>query len=167
MSSTYPHYSAPSSLPSDYAILSQYAASRNLQNDPEEEEPPNVDGPSTHPDDDIYTPNAVAIPGRHTPIRRSSFPTLYVTPFNPTTGPLPDKAGYRSGPNPPSENTPLLGPLVPRIEEEVDKNDSSEPVVSMLWEEVRILGKYTLPVFGLVPYQPLYSLTRGISDHFT
>ena len=158
MSSTYVHYSAPSSLPSDYALLSRYAAAQNMQNDLDEEthEQVSEQGPSgTHPDDDVYNPNAMPIPGRRPPVRRSSFPTLYVTPFNPTTGPLPDKSGYRSGPVPPkpNENTPLLGPLVPRIEEEVDKNDNSEPAVNMLWDEVRILAKYTLPVFGFVSYR--------------
>lgn len=153
MSSTYVHYSAPSSLPSDYALLSRYAAAHDMQNGLDEDNEQAVGGePSTHPDDDVLSPDAVAIPGRRNPIRRSSFPTLYVTPFNPTTSPLPDKSGYRSGPSRPNptENTPLLGPLVPRIEEEVDKNDKSEPPSSMLWEEVRILGKYTLPVFGSV-----------------
>lgn len=155
MSSTYVHYSAPSSLPSDYALLSRYAAAHDVENntnDGNSNDEPVMDGPSNHPDDDMYNPNSVPIPGRRTPVRRSSFPTLYVTPFNPTTGPLPDKSGYRSGPHPskPSENTPLLGPLVPRIEEEVDKNDRDEPAVSMLMEEIRILGKYTLPVFGFV-----------------
>ncbi|THH31443.1 hypothetical protein EUX98_g2769 [Antrodiella citrinella] len=152
MSSTYVHYGAPSSLPSDYALLSRYAAAHdvNPESDNEDEDDHHtMVGSSTHPDDDLLSPNAVPI-GRRTPIRRSSFPTLYVTPFNPVTGPLPDRSGYRSGPNAnPSENTPLLGPLVPRIEEDVDKNDDShEPAVNMLLEEIRILGKYTLPVFG-------------------
>ncbi|KAH8083292.1 MATE efflux family protein [Cristinia sonorae] len=151
MSFTYVHYSAPSSLPSDYALLSRYAAAHDLNSDTldEQDEQMPSDGPSTHPDDDVLNTNAVAIPGRHNLARRSSFPTIYVTPFNPTTtGPLPDKSGYRSGPTKPTENTPLLGPLVPRIEEEVDGADNSEHASSMLWEEIRILGKYTLPVFG-------------------
>ena len=86
--------------------------------------------------------------------RRSSFPTAYVTPFNPTTmGPLPDKAGHRSGPSAPAptENTPLLAPLVPRIPEEVDNEDlnpESGERPNVLWEEIRILTKYALPVCG-------------------
>ncbi|KAK7683105.1 hypothetical protein QCA50_013778 [Cerrena zonata] len=40
-------------------------------------------------------------------------------------------------------------PLVPRIEEEVDDVDpNSETSANLLWEEFRILTKYTIPVFG-------------------
>ncbi len=55
----------------------------------------------------------------------------------------------------PSETTPLLNPLVPRIEEEVDTENCSEGNVlsghkhrKMYWEEGKILVKYTLPVLG-------------------
>ena len=69
-------------------------------------------------------------------------------------GPLPDKAGHRSGPKPiePTENTPLLAPLVPRIEEECDAEDAREPpnFLTMLKEEAGVLTKYTLPVFAYV-----------------
>ncbi|KAF7794040.1 hypothetical protein EIP86_005168 [Pleurotus ostreatoroseus] len=68
-------------------------------------------------------------------------------------GPLPDKTGHRSTPHQPepTENTPLLAPLVPRIPEEVDGEDlrpGSDRRHSAIWEEVKILSKYTLPVFG-------------------
>ena len=153
MSFTYPHYSAPSSLPSDYAILSRYAAANGIEE--EQNDPENNQGESSAmaSENDLLSPNAVPIPGQHGVKRRSSFPTSYVTPFNPTTGPLPDKSGFRSGPHSASanENTPLLAPLVPRIEEEVDDVDpNSESSANLLWEEMRILTKYTIPVFGYV-----------------
>jgi MATE family multidrug resistance protein len=54
----------------------------------------------------------------------------------------------------PTENTPLLGPLVPRILEDVD-SDAEEPDAMahhsnghMYWEEFRILMKYTMPILG-------------------
>ncbi|KAI0070551.1 MATE efflux family protein [Panus rudis PR-1116 ss-1] len=158
MSFTYVHYSAPSSLPSDYALLSRYAAAHGLNETPDEsnETEDIEDASTTNADDDTVDSRAMPIPGadagkQKTVARRSSFPATYVTPFNPTMGPLPDRSGYRSGPHPPAatENTPLLAPLVPRIEEEVDEVDpNAEAPVNLLWEEARILAKYTLPVFG-------------------
>lgn len=69
-------------------------------------------------------------------------------------GPLPDKSGHRSGPKAPdpTENTPLLAPLVPRIEEECDAEDRAEPpnVLKMFKEEAAVLVKYTVPVFVYV-----------------
>ena len=161
MSSTYVHYSTPSSLPSDYALLSRYAAARNINNlddqaEDNEEPVPSDDTLTSIDSEDFSTgaetaPFPIPRPGRLT--RRSSFPTSYIRPINPTMGPLPDKAGHRSGPNPPqpSENTPLLAPLVPRIQEEVDGEDlrpGSAKRQSAVWEEIKILSKYTLPVFG-------------------
>lgn len=158
MSSTYVHYSTPSSLPSDYALLSRYAAARNLheRTDETDETATSEDtltDPAADSDVDAETTQAAAhpIPGRLT--RRSSFPTSYIRPINPTMGPLPDKLGNRSGPNPPqaSENTPLLAPLVPRIQEDVDDEDlrpGSAQRKNVIWEELKILSKYTLPVFG-------------------
>ncbi|KAI0825956.1 MATE efflux family protein [Irpex lacteus] len=161
MSSTYVHYSTPSSLPSDYALLSRYAAAQGVTdstnahdtNSAAEGQALNDDDTSIYDFDDAdLTPEARALLRRKN--RRSSFPTPYVTPFNPTSmGPLPDETGHRTGPAGPNatENTPLLAPLVPRIEEEVDEEDvspSSAARPNILWEEIRILSKYTLPVFG-------------------
>ncbi|TBU24333.1 MATE efflux family protein [Dichomitus squalens] len=159
MSSTYVHYAAPSSLPSDYALLSRYAAANPgaAAGADEQAEASSVALSSDvdeHEDEssglDIHT-NGVVI-SRSTSKRRSSFPSSYITPFNPTMGPLPDKHGHRSGPHPkdPNENTPLLAPPVPRIEEECDaaSNNSARPFGELLREEARILVKYTLPVFG-------------------
>lgn len=154
MSFTYMHYSTPSSLPSDYAILSRYAATHNpTQQPPDTDLPINNGELLNHTDDEYIPPNSLPIPGRVDMARRSSFPTTYVTPFNPTTGPLPDRSGFRSGPHllSPNENTPLLSPMVPRIREEVDDDDSNvEPATNLLWDEACILAKYTLPVCGSV-----------------
>lgn len=150
MSFTYMHYATPSSLPSDYAILSRYAAANNLDHAPID---PNTQNEEPSDDDDTLSVNSLPVPGcTHSP-RRTSFPTPYVTPFNPTLGPLPDKSGFRSGPHHlnANENTPLLSPFVPRIPEDVDEEASeSEPASNLLWDETRILAKYTLPVFGSV-----------------
>jgi len=47
------------------------------------------------------------------------------------------------------ENIPLLGPLVPRVEEAGDEDDTKSNTF-MFWEELHILSKYTLPLFGYV-----------------
>ena len=52
MSSTYVHYSTPSSLPSDYALLSRYAAAHDLNmSAAAQEEETNGAGPSTDIED--------------------------------------------------------------------------------------------------------------------
>ncbi|KZT68931.1 MATE efflux family protein [Daedalea quercina L-15889] len=154
MSQTYVHYSTPSSLPSDYALLSRYAAAHNMHaanglnghEDGRAEDEAAISEGDASPE---QTRTGLSIPSKQVG-RRKSFPSTYITSFKPTVGPLPDKSGYRSGPPDPndaSENTPLL---VPRIEEEVDRADpaDAEGCSSMLKEEVKILAKYTLPVFG-------------------
>lgn len=154
MSSTYVHYSAPSSLPSDYALLSRYAAAHDQV---VEDSDANSALLSAEIDDhdDAHEENGVDIRGGNPRgPRRGSFQTSYLAPFNPTMGPLPDEYGHRSGPKPsdPNENTPLLAPPIPRIEEECDREDASDPHNSskIFWEEIGILTKYTLPVFGYV-----------------
>ncbi|PSS37982.1 hypothetical protein PHLCEN_2v165 [Hermanssonia centrifuga] len=147
MSSTYVHYSTPSSLPSDYALLSRYAAAHNNLSDHQED-----DEQAVVPDEILNGDDDIA-PSSSKKKRRSSFPTSYITPFNPTMGPLPDKMGRRSGPmkHQSTETTPLLAPLVPRIQEDVDNEDVNPPTgrrPNVLWEETKILAKYTLPVFG-------------------
>ena len=132
MSSTYVHYSnTASSLPSDYALLSRYAAARNLQELSDEAEETDVsDGSSTNEEPDLTSTgtSATRLPIPRRRARRSSFPTSYIRPINPIMGPLPDKTGHRSTPHQPepTENTPLLAPLVPRIPEEVDGEDLSQ-----------------------------------------
>lgn len=135
MSSTYAHYQGPASLPSDYAILSRYAAPDSVSEDESEDERPMRETGGSTP----------RIP------RRTSFPSSYLRPRNPTMGPLPQNHPSSSLGSDTTETTPLLAPLVPRIEEEVDENDdSNETALKMFWEELRILTRYALPVFGSV-----------------
>ena len=130
------HYGTPSSLPSDYALLSRYANARGMTNGDE-------------PIDDFYDPSDPSdahndgIPIRPT-ARRSSFPSPYLRPLQPK---LPDS--FASKVSVPDEYSPLL---VPRIVEE-DTNSSTDPVHSqsaakVYRDEFRILVKYSLPVFG-------------------
>lgn len=138
MSSTYNHYTSPSSLPSDYNTVARFAASQHHEEQTVADEP-EVDGMSDHT--------------RATTHHGSVLASDYVTPFNPTMGPLPDEFGHRSGPHHPnaSETTPLLAPPVPRIVEDCDEIDPAEPPVAsyaMYKEELGVLMKYTLPVFG-------------------
>ena len=130
MSSTYAHYQQPSSLPADYAILSR------LNSHPEPESVEEEEGSS----------------GFSTPRRRESFPQAeYYRPHNPTIGHYPvdrtrrvDNGSFRL----PSETTPLLSnPPVPRIEENNPSADN-ESKISMFWEEMLILAKYSFPIFG-------------------
>ncbi|KAH8110297.1 MATE efflux family protein [Phellopilus nigrolimitatus] len=179
MSSTYVHYSTPSSLPSDYALLSRYAAAQlghgdsddndNNDDDDDNSNLENNEAAIASQDDlpTISTPRAHGTsslahrdgPGRS---RRSSFPKEYIRPLNPSMAPLPlphstdhdNTRQWTSGSKSiiPTENTPLLGPLVPRIEEEVDGEDredfEGQSTFVKYWEESKILMKYTMPVFG-------------------
>ena len=120
MSSTYAHYQGPSSLPSDYAILSRLRADTSTS---------------------------------------ASFPAeYYYRPHNPTIGSYPHIDPHSEAPwhltHPPTEATPLLNnPPVPRIEENIDVNTSTNTSsnIAMFWEELAILTKYALPVFGYAP----------------
>ncbi|KAI0064869.1 MATE efflux family protein [Artomyces pyxidatus] len=139
MSATYIHYSAPSSLPSDYALLSRYAAARGVT---EVDEPSSDDEPEEEVSGGENLDSMHASPYRP---RRSSFPTAFIRPPHPT---MPE---IMTSKRPiPDEFTPLL---VPRIEEEPDRGDVLHPQnashsLKTYVEELRILTKYTLPVFG-------------------
>lgn len=151
MSSTYVHYSAPSSLPSDYAILSRYAASRPPLSPFDDESDEDI------PHDDQNDPTTHVQPISP---RRSSFPAQYIRPLGPVQAPVTPilrhstSSRFTSTSVIPNENTALLGPLVPRIEEEGDRtpngaNDDST-ILEKYLNELTILAKYTLPVFGYV-----------------
>lgn len=167
MSSTYVHYTS-SSLPSDYALLSRYSATQSdsttSATQSEQAEASSV-APSSHLDEEEDEDSGVPIQangsGRPLTQRRSSLPNSRLPPFNPTMSPLPDRHGHRSGPHlkKPNENTPLLAPPVPRIEEECDTSpdDGTPRFSSMFREEMGILTKYTLPVFGYAHFLPLCS----------
>jgi MATE family multidrug resistance protein len=131
------HYGTPSSLPSDYALLSRYANARGTTNidDPVDDLYDSTE-PSDAPIDDMI-PNSPAT-------RRSSFPSPYLRPLQPKLlEPFASKAAV------PDEYTPLL---VPRIVEE-DASPSTDPACSqstakVYRDEFYILCKYSLPVFG-------------------
>ena len=134
------HYGTPSSLPSDYAILSRYAHAReNADTDDEHDHAIYDPDESTDTQDDMNPHGRV--------IRRTSFHSSYVLPVQPNISePFNPKAAFL-----PDEYTPLL---VPRIEEEVDT--STDPIhpqsTSQIYrDEFRILFKYTLPVFLYTP----------------
>jgi len=140
-----PMHGTPSSLPSDYAILSRYAHARENANTDDEHDHAIYD-----PDEPTDTQDDMNPHGRI--IRRTSFPSSYVLPVQPNISePFNPKAFISD------EYTPLL---VPRIEEEVDT--STDPIhpqsTSQVYrDEFRILFKYTLPVFGYTsPFRMLF-----------
>ncbi|KAJ7033193.1 MATE efflux family protein [Mycena alexandri] len=111
------------SLPSDYATVSRYAAAHSNGMEPSEE-------------------------ATNTESSHTSSPSLAKRPSRPSLGvPVVAQNGHR-----PTENTPLLnpGPHVPRIEEnEVETGSDSDLSTAALYlSELRILTKYSLPVFG-------------------
>lgn len=123
------------SLPADYAILSHYTGSRGERD-------------TDQTADDHYSDarSSVAFTSEYASpriLRRSSFPTSYLRPPVPFADErvLP-KSRFAT------ENSPLLGPLVPRIDEETNRNASHNVAMIMFWEELHILTRYTIPVFG-------------------
>ncbi|KAF9561399.1 MATE efflux family protein [Agrocybe pediades] len=143
MSSTYAHYQGPSSLPADYAIVSRINS--HEQND--------LHGS----DDEQYIPDGAegSVNTNHRGARRESITKsrYHHRPLNPTIGsyiPQEQTATPRLSFNA-SESTPLLNnPPIPRIEEAVDRDPAADDgsKIVMFWEEVWILSKYALPVFG-------------------
>ncbi|KAJ7054450.1 MATE efflux family protein [Mycena amicta] len=117
---SYAHSAVAGSLPSDYATVSRFAAA--------------------HPGG---TEQGLEPEGSHTTIaRRPSRPTMAL----PASSHRP-----KSMPNP-TENTPLLYPeaQVPRIHENIDDDagDAELSTGAVYWSELRILTRYSLPVFG-------------------
>lgn len=129
----------PSSLPQDYAILSRFAAP--LSGETQEE----LESSSARNDqEECDEEDALLVPRQQ--VRRTSFPSSYILPPQPSMNIIPTAPSVLR----PTENTPLLAPLIPRIRENVDfPIDGHEPsTAQMYWEELRILLKYSLPVFG-------------------
>ena len=130
------HYGTPSSLPSDYALLSRYVNARgntNNDNDPVDDLYDSTEPSDAHGD---------MIPIRPA-TRRSSFPSPYLRPLQPK---LPEPFASKVAVS--DEYSPLL---VPRIVEE-DASSSSDPACSqstakIYRDEFCILCKYSLPVF--------------------
>ena len=135
MSSTHAHYQGPSSLPSNYAILSRLTT--NYESSTPESQ----------------TTNTVQI------TRRESFPVShYYRPLDPTVGVYPCVEPHREASQhltiSPTETSPLLNhPPVPQIEAHIVYNGSADntSTVDMFWEELAVLTKYAIPVFGYAP----------------
>ncbi|KIL62649.1 hypothetical protein M378DRAFT_165477 [Amanita muscaria Koide BX008] len=126
MSST---YQGPASLPSSYGILSRSEQSHEFLS-PEE-------GVDYRP-----RPKKIVTP-------RRSYPHLPRMNF------LNGSSNY------PTEATPLLvskGIPVPLIEEQIDRNWSNdhESTLALMKEEMKVLTKYSLPIFGYVAFRYLH-----------
>lgn len=145
MSSTAAHYQGPASLPSDYAIVSRYAGHY----------PDGIEAQDRIESDSDYE-GGEDVPERTSStsqIRRSSMPSTQRRPNRPTTysNPHPHHFNNISMPGPAaSENTPLLNPAVPRIDEQFESTSRHAGNMIIFWEELRILTRYALPVFGFV-----------------
>jgi hypothetical protein len=121
------HRATTGSLPSDYAMLSGYAAQ------------------SEAPDGDINANDLIGDSLSH-----------YPRPRNPIMRPVRKQSSTISLPH--SERTPLLANTVPRIYEDVVADESSTWLTEY-FEELKILSKYTLPVFGYA-FQCQYSTSN-------
>ena len=143
MSSMYARYQGPSSLPSDYATLSRLSSNYESRT------------PESH------LGNTVQISRRIT--RRESFPVShYNRPLNPTIGVYPHSEAFQ---HLPTETSPLLDhPPVSQIEENSDYEAYAEntSTFNMFWEELAVLTKYAIPVFGYVPSFFNWKLTHPI-----
>lgn len=142
MASNQGHYVG--TLPNDYATLARFASDDHENQDEENNRPEDEELASS----EVERPITVF---RTRSPRRKSFPTSFIRP-PPSTIPsmnftsTPDKDP--STENGTTENTPLL---VPRIEEgQSGDEDRTKSNTVMFWEEMRILSKYTFPVFGSV-----------------
>ena len=133
MSYTYAHYQASaSSIPTDYGLISRYAAAHpdRVHDEHNEDGEPDSESTLLGPEDALNR-------------RRASFQRHTTIPAM-TSVPKPFTE---------SETTPLLGtnPPVPRIIEEGDIPEEGKPepgLTATYWEEIKILIKYTLPVYG-------------------
>jgi len=139
MSSTLAHYQGPASLPSDYALLSRYAG-----NHPEEQ---------THRDDELTdTEDVPQRPSSTSILRRASAPVPHSLGTKRSVGAMtshPHHFAHIPLPGPiPSEDTPLLNPPVPRIDESLERTSENGSKSLIFWEELRILTRYALPVFA-------------------
>jgi MATE family multidrug resistance protein len=75
---------------------------------------------------------------------------------NPTIGVYQQSEAPQHLAHLPTETSPLLNhPPVPRIEQNIDYNASADhdntSTVNMFWEELAVLTKYAIPVFGYAP----------------
>ena len=137
MSSTPAHYQGPASLPSDYALLSRYAGNHI-------EEQTLRDDELTDTEDIPQRPSSTSI------LRRSSAPGPPPLHLKRSIAAMASHFAHIPLPGPiPSENTPLLNPPVPRIDESIERTSENGSKMLIFWEELRILTRYALPVFAL------------------
>ena len=133
MSSTYAHYQGPSSLPSDYASLSRLTT--NHESGTPEPQPENTAQIT----------------------RRESLPVSYYDrPLNPTIGVYPhnETSQHLTSLTPSAtETSPLLDHSPVPCEENRDYNAPADntSTVNMFWEELAVLTKSAIPVFGYAP----------------
>ncbi|KAF8150627.1 mate-domain-containing protein [Crassisporium funariophilum] len=159
MSSTYGHYQGPSSLPSDYAVLNRYN--------------PGSENAILESSGEHGAPRSSARPrnGRRAARRDSFSSETHHRPRNPTMGTYPRPEMVESTRQmkqvsalPTTECTPLLAsnahslppPPPPPRSGAYDSNEcqdrashaTSEAAMKMFWEELPILTRYALPMFG-------------------
>ncbi|KAF5361082.1 hypothetical protein D9756_004872 [Leucocoprinus leucothites] len=130
------HRQGPSSLPSDYALVSRYAQYNDISVAEESVEDNSLETPPSG-----YTGMPISSSTHRRPSHTSTF-----TINNSVPETLSMKNALAS------ETTPLLTPMppMPRIEEPIDRDPSldDENRIQMLREELPILARYALPVFG-------------------
>lgn len=146
-------YSEPSSLPTDYALVSRYQQARQTKSSDDlhaaqqsnEYDADDDDDDSIYDDPSETTSSQYASVGTQPKTRRFTLPTQNNT--RPLLSPLPE-SDYPGSNNPafPHERTPLLI-QVPRIEETPPSYGNTDPT---LWTEFVILFRYTIPVLGYV-----------------
>ncbi|KAH7096099.1 MATE efflux family protein [Auriculariales sp. MPI-PUGE-AT-0066] len=149
MSSTYPHYQPASSLPSDYGVLSRYARQHEDFEDAAHREGAIAENEGY---DSPVSSGAIPVPGRG---RRSTFSgglsgrmnmqrRVSKQRLDPLDAVVHGAAWGTSSPAVPTETDPLLL-QVPRLSEEADGVVRAR---IMFWEELKVLLRYTAPVFG-------------------
>jgi len=151
MSSTYAHYQGSSSLPSDYAVLSELNMRRNG---------------SESDSDSLSDTETIHPPIDRKLVHRKSFPHAHCRRPVPTIGLYREPNGQVSS-CVSSERTPLLSnPPVPRIEEQVDYRAEKDFAFCMFWEEFLILAKYSFPIFGYrLLFAGYYSISQFCRTH--
>ncbi|KAL4260757.1 multi antimicrobial extrusion (MATE) family protein [Pleurotus pulmonarius] len=154
MSATFAHYQGPASLPSDYAIVSRYAAAHpdneeTIDSEDEDERSVSSNNSTERADSRAHSP------------RRKSFPSA---PYlrRPTVMTMPSMHSHRS-PSNVSETTPLLpAPDVPRMIESNDGDNAESQTTILRHASSRIqpaitLGSMTASVSG-------FSIIQGFTS---
>ncbi|KAL4072169.1 MATE efflux family protein [Scleroderma citrinum] len=112
----------PSSVPQDYSLLAHYVGSYRERR---------------HQDVDRDVPTDDDLDDSEHLCPRRPIPTI---PVSRVSAELPSRV---------AETTPLLNPPVPRIHEDVDAlSYDTRKATDVFWDEIKILTRYSLPVFG-------------------